>query len=260
MQKLCADIAQTICGWRFWIHLATMDVKGQYRRSFLGPIWLTLNTLVFIGAFSYIGARIFNTPVGEYILPFTIGQILFIFFSTSYNEVVYAYIASSSYIKQIPAPKLAFVFRVIARNVIIFMHSVPIIALVYIIFGDIRELDFLRALWGWGLALIFLLFSGATLALIAARYRDVPMIVSNITNLLYFITPIIWSADRLKGGEKYLLYVNPIYWLVEIIRAPLLGKRIPNEILVAYPIGLSVLIVLSAFLYYKFRKNIPYWV
>lgn len=236
-----------------------MDVKGQYRRSFVGPVWLTLNTVIFIGAFSFIGSRIFNSPVASYIVPFACGQIFFVFLSTTINDSAHTFIGAASYVKQLPVPRLSFVLRVVVKNTIIFVHSLPVLFLVLYFWGGGR-INFLHLFLGFVAVFFFLVALCAFIGLISARFRDVPMIVSNLINLSYFATPIIWPADMLRGAERYILYGNPFYLMIELLRAPLLGERAGGDVWFAFFAMLSVTLIVGAPVAVKYRRSIPYWV
>ena len=67
---LYRDLVESLRNWRFWIFLGWNDIAKQYRRSFLGPIWITINTAVFIIAFGLVGAQLFSTPLNEYLVYF----------------------------------------------------------------------------------------------------------------------------------------------------------------------------------------------
>jgi ABC-type polysaccharide/polyol phosphate export permease len=111
------------------------------------------------------------------------------------------------------------------------------------------------------LLLVFVALSWITLlvALLSARFRDVPQIVANLLQLMFFLTPIIWHPTLL-GGRNRVVFLNPLYHMVEIIRAPLLGK-IPAAgtwwtLAVMGAIGWAVTLVL----YRQYRRRIAYWI
>src|SRR5699024_8918330 len=67
--------------------------------------------------------------------------------------------------------------------------------------------------------------------IISTRFRDIPQVVGSLINLLFFLTPIVWSTDILqeKFGDEvswrnYISELNPIYHFIEILRAPLIGN------------------------------------
>ena len=57
-----------------------------------------------------------------------------------------------------------------------------------------------------GLALSILAVFGAVLALsiVAARFRDIQLIVSTVLQLVFLLTPIIWETKSLRGAARHL--------------------------------------------------------
>jgi ABC-2 type transport system permease protein/lipopolysaccharide transport system permease protein len=129
------------------------------------------------------------------------------------------------------------------------------------------------ALWfgvkpGWPLlfvlpALALVLLNGFWIALLfgllSARFRDIPMIIASIVQVMLFMTPIFWSADMLPGRTA-LLDGNPFYHFVTILRSPLLGQVPPLENWMA-AIAITVVGWLLALLFYTaYRWRLAFWV
>ncbi len=106
------DLVASLKLWRLWTHLGWGDLLKQYRRSFLGPVWISLNTAVFIVLFSLIAAQLFKQSMETYLAYFCVGHVVFSFFSALVSEGCQTYISSEAFLKQTPYPKLAFVLRV----------------------------------------------------------------------------------------------------------------------------------------------------
>jgi len=76
-----------------------------------------------------------------------------------------------------------------------------------------------------------LVLNGAWIAvlagIVATRFRDIPPIIASLTQLLFFMTPIVWSYERLKSNPlAAYVELNPVMHFVEIVRQPLLGQPI----------------------------------
>jgi ABC-type polysaccharide/polyol phosphate export permease len=97
------------------------------------------------------------------------------------------------------------------------------------------------------------------LGMICARYRDVPQLVGNLVQVMMFVTPVFWFSQQL-GARAKLMAFNPLYHLINVIRAPLLGEA-PS--LLNYEAVLAIAVVgwaITFFIYARFRKRIAYWV
>lgn len=245
--------------WRLWTHLGWGDILKQYRRSFLGPIWISVNTAIFIIVFSLIGAQLFNVPVAQYLSYFCFGHIFFTFFATSLNEGCQAYVAAEAFLKQAPYPKLTFVCRVMWRNLLMLAHNAPIALGVLLWTGTLE-----RALPLWWLLGLCLTVPAITLAIalasvLTARFRDVPMIVTSLMQIAFFVTPVMWRADQLTARGQLVVHWNPLAAYLELLRAPLLGQP-PSPQALGMAVGmLLVLTGLFLLTYVKVRRRIVYW-
>lgn len=260
LHLLIKDFVEALRGWEFWLYLGWNDVAKQYRRSFIGPVWITLNTALFIVAFGLVGAQLFKIAVEDYLLYFCVGHVFFGFFSMLLNEGCLTYVNAAAFLKQTAYPKTAFVLRVVWRNLILVGHNFLVIIGVLLWAGKFGAVSW----WGFALAVPVVLISGALavaiLGALAARFRDIPMMVTSIMQIAFFLTPVIWRAEQLTERAKFLVVWNPLAAYLDILRRPLLGQDAPPE---SWYMALGMLGVLAALflaLYIAARRRIVYWI
>jgi ABC-2 type transport system permease protein len=112
-----------------------------------------------------------------------------------------------------------------------------------------------------------LVLNGAWIAIlagiIATRFRDIPPIIASLTQLLFFMTPIVWSYEILKDNldeRARLAELNPVMHFVEILRQPLLGQPIVwRHWYVVAAITVAGWAAALVFLR-NYRSRVPYWV
>jgi lipopolysaccharide transport system permease protein len=78
---------------------------------------------------------------------------------------------------------------------------------------------------------------------------------------MMFLTPVMWSRDILKGKElvSKIIDFNPLTHLVEIVRAPLLGRAPPIESWIVSSLLVVVGGAATLYMFSRFRQRIPYW-
>ncbi|MCM2252931.1 MAG: ABC transporter permease [Ramlibacter sp.] len=258
-ELLKKDVLESARLWRLWAHLGWGDIRKQYRRSFLGPMWISLNTAIFIVVFGLIGAQLFSMPVDTYVPYFCAGHVIFTFFSSLINEGCQTYIASDAFLKQTPYPKMAFVLRVVWRNLIMLAHNLPIVLAVLWWAGLVSGV-----LLGWFIVGLALSAATATLVVallgaVAARFRDVPMIVGSVMQIAFFVTPVMWLPQQLTERARLVVLFNPLAAFLELLRAPILGQAPRSAALVFAVATLVVLALLYLAVYLKVRRRIVYW-
>lgn len=255
-----SDITSAVRKYSLVGMLGWQDVRQRYRRSALGPFWLTISMGVMIGTIGIVFGQIFNSPMQEFLPFLAIGLILWGFVSSVVTEGCTGFIAAEGIIKQLPIPLFVHILRMIWRNILILAHNIVIFPLVLLAVGKPINLVAFVAIPGFLLALINLIWIALILAVICARYRDLPQIVSSVLQVVFYLTPIMWMPSLLpQRAGLYLLDLNPAYHLLEIIRSPLLGQ-LPTA--TNWVISLLLALIgwcMAIVMYGRYKRRIAYW-
>ena len=253
------DIVEGARAVHLWGLLGWQDVRQRYRRSTLGPFWLTISMGALVGGLGFLYAGLFKIGVADYLPFIAVGFIVWGLVSSLLTDGCAAFIGADSIIKQVALPLSIHVYRVLWRNLIILAHN-AIIYVIVAVFFSIQP--------GWvgflalpGLVLLGLngVWVGLLLGLVSARFRDVPQIVASVVQIAFFLTPIIWKPELLPE-RAFLLDLNPFFHFVEVVRAPLLGQM-PG--LTSWLAALGVTLggwLVTLVMYRRFHWRIPYWV
>lgn len=239
--------------------ISTEDVKRRYRRSILGPFWITLSMAILISTLGTLYGSLFKIELTTYIPFISAGLVIWGFISQSLSELSTTFVESSHYIKQVKLPLVVYIIRTIARNFIIFLHNLIIIALVLFIFDVAISWQHLMIIPAVLLLLVNLMWVGILISFVSARYRDMAQIITSLLQPIFFFTPIIWTVNLIPD-KIYLVDYNPFFHLIEILRMPILGQ-IPS--LLNWIVVISMAIFgsfLSTLCYQKYQHKVPYWV
>lgn len=242
-----------------WLMLGWQDIRQRYRRSTLGPFWLTLSTGITTVVLGLVFSVIFKIPLDRYFPYLAIGLVVWALISNVMIEGCVCFIQSEATIKQIRLPYTVYACRLIWRNVAIFLHNLLIVVGVMLWFGVAGSAWAIPLILP-GLILVLLngLWMALVLGVICARFRDVPLIVGNGVQLVFFVTPIIWEPSLMPGRNR-IIHFNPFHHLVELVRAPLLGQ-VPSAESWILGAGLAVVgWLLAIALLVGYRRRIAYW-
>jgi ABC-type polysaccharide/polyol phosphate export permease len=220
---LSAELVAGFYAWRVWMILGWDDIRQRYRRSVIGPFWITLSMGMFILLLGIIYSRLFHTDVQTYIPFLSAGFTIWGFMSQSVNESCQAFHESARIIKQIKLPYSIYLLRVVWRNFIIFLHTVVIFVPVAIIFRVTPTWSTLLVIPGLFLVCVNVIWVGLVLSILSTRFRDMQPIVGTMVQITMFATPIMWPVTSLSGGT-FIAEINPVYHLIDIVRAPMLGS------------------------------------
>ena len=151
------------------------------------------------------------------------------------------------------------VYRLLWRHLLILVHNAAVFVVVAVLFAVWPGWTGLLALPGLVLLCLNGIWAGLLLAIVSARFRDVPPIVTSIVRICFFVTPIIWMPE-LMPARPLVLDVNPFFHLVEVVRAPLLGQvpGLASWIAVLVMTAAGWLVTFAFFR--RYRRRIAYWV
>lgn len=238
------------------------DIRQAYRRSAIGPFWITAGMAIQIATMGLVFGLIFKTELQDY-LPFLASSIiLWGFISSVLNEGCLSFIAAEAVIKQIKAPLYVHFLRVVWKNLIALGHNLVILPLVFLAVLHYPSWTVLVFLPGLAILVLNLSWMTVILGLVSARYRDMPPIINSLTIVAFYITPVVWYPDLIGNNQlaHLLLGLNPFYHLLQIVRLPILGGLPTPE-----NWGLSMLLagvgwLIAAVVLRKYRMKVPYWV
>ncbi len=256
------DIKQGLQQWRIWTMLAYQDIKLRYRRSILGPFWITLSMAITVYSMGLLYSHLFHSDLKTY-FPFLVGGMLsWALISGVIVELIDTFPSSEGMIKQIKLPYSLYIHRVATRHIFIFFHNILVIVPILIIFHEVAKVNLNTLLLIPALAIIYInsISYGLVLAIIGARFRDVSQILKSLIQVIFFLTPIMWSPAALPPGKTFVVAFNPFSAFVELVRAPLIGMT-PSGHDLLMVLGITLIgIGLCYKMFTRYRARIVYWV
>jgi lipopolysaccharide transport system permease protein len=252
------DLLTTVRLRRLCWTLGWLDIKGRYRGSLLGPLWLTLSTAVMVAALGILYSTLFRIDLHSYLPFLALSLILWNFVQTLVSEGCTCFTHAEGMIRSVRMPYSLYAGRIIVRNVLVLAHNVIVIAVVYLLFGIWPGAAGLIAVPALLLWLVDSLAVCMLLGALCARFRDVPPIVGSLMQIAFFVSPIIWKPELIEHGARFLPF-NPFYSLFEIVRAPLLGD-VPGWGVWASAILYSAALSAAAWsLFVRVRSRLAFW-
>lgn len=257
-----------VAGWRqrqLWGHLGWQDIRQRYRRSVLGPLWITISMAVTAVALGLLYSQLFGQPLKTFLPYVTVGFIVWGFIQGCVNEGTEVFIANEGLIKHLPAPISVHIYRLVWRQTLFFLHNLAVYLVMLVTFGIDVNWSVLLAIP----AFLVLMLNGAWVALVvgivSTRFRDIPPVTQSVVQLMFFMTPIVWIYDDLLknatiAARARLVEFNPFLHFVEIIRRPMLGQSFePRHWIVVAAITVVGWVLALLFLR-NYRARVSYWV
>ena len=259
------DILKGLKKYQFWTYLAWQEIVIRYRRSVLGPFWITASTAIYVISISTVFSTLFNQDIKHYLLYMALGTMIWNYINQTIVEGADTFIACSGFIKQIQIEKSIFVFQTVTRNIYFFLHN-AIILVVCLFFLDctLTPHTIAHAFWGFFILTVNLLFASLTLACVCARFMDLRQIILSVLQIGFLLTPVMWIPTESMRSKAFILEWNPLYHFIDYIRQPLLPASFAQPVMhpdIRY-IGIFTLlnVCIAMLVFTKTRSKVSYWV
>lgn len=265
-RRAVGDLRQGLQQRELWLSLGWQDIKQRYRRSTLGPLWITIATGVMAAALGLLYSILFQIPLAQFLPHVTVGLILWGFISGCIKDGAEVFISNEGLIKQLPSALSVHVYRLVWRQFLFLCHNLVIWLALMVIYPRPLGWDLLLAIPGLALIIVNGVWVAMLFGILATRFRDIAPLLDSLVQLLFYMTPIVWTTTTLKeqGGQvaerARIAELNPLFHYLEIVRAPMIGEPVA-----AYHwwivLGCTAVGLLLAFLALRrFRSRVPYWV
>ena len=233
--------------------LTRKNIKLKYRNSWLGILWSFFQPLLQMIVLSVVFSGIFGRS-NEYIICYPVflftGRLLFSFFTSSTKQAMTSFRKHTGIIKKVYVPKYMYPLSSIFSNFVTFAISLICLICVWIFF-KVTGISGGHGLYITGyvflcwipmlLLLIFSLGVGLILSVLNVYFRDIEYIWDVLTQLLFYMVPIIYPLQRIKRDWIVIIIkINPLYSMIELFRQCVLYGYIMSGKLFWYAAAVSV--------------------
>ena len=261
------DLKRGLAQRELWLALGWQDIKQRYRRSTLGPLWITIATGVMALALGLLYSLLFQQDLASFLPHVAVGLILWGFISGCIKDGSEVFIANEGLIKQLPSALSVHVYRLVWKQFLFLLHNLVIWLVLLAVFRPSLGWEVLLVVPAMALMIANGIWVTMFFGIIATRFRDVAPLLEALTQLLFYVTPIVWTVRTLEeqGGDGIegparLVELNPLFHYLEIVRGPLIGQPVDAYhwwvVLGCTVVGLLVTLVAMK----QMRFRVPYWV
>lgn len=214
--------------------IVARDLSVRYTGSFLGFFWAILHPLAMVITYTFIFTYVFKAKLGpeagttNFVLWLLCGMLPWIFFSESVLNSSSILIANSSLITKTLFPSELLPLSVVLSNLV--NQAIIFFIILVLIFLFIGKVTFFLLFLPLYLVLLSVFSLGLSwiVASLNLFVRDVGQIVTVIINFWFFYTPVIYQTSNLPEELRFLLKLNPMYYVVDGYRLSLLGTGYPS--------------------------------
>ena len=246
--------------WQLWMFWGWLDVRQRYRRSLLGPFWVTATMAISVSAIGLVYAYLFQQNVHEYLPYVAAGFVVWSLITGYIGDACSVFIQNEGFISQLRLPYLVYPLRMLWRYITFFLHHVIVLLVVLLAFVPLSWTGLVASGLGLLVTFVNVFWMGLLVGLLSVRLRDLPLLVVTIFQVLFLITPVIWPVKAL-GSRAIVAEFNPFYHMLESIRGPLLDATTPIlNIHLMFSASMAIIGLLLTFVIYsRWRRQLLYW-
>ena len=245
----------------FWLYGAWIDTNLRYRSQALGAFWMVAGTFAFVLILGTLYSRILKSDSEIYYAHIATGFVLWTFIQQSLQQSSRLYKKSREMIQNGYVKYADYVLRMVGGQLINLCYNLLIVVGAMLLTPVVvTAADFVLFLT---VPLFFFAVLGVCflLSVVGARYPDVGELMQTVMRLFFFITPIIWMTSMGKGAAiGAFIYLNPFYYLIEIIRGPLVYGIVPWLEIGVVAAAIPLIWLLAALTYARAKPFVALWI
>lgn len=238
---------QLMAIWRYrelLYFLAWRDLKIRYRQTALGAAWAIIQPVSTMLVFWVFFGRLAGVPSGgaPYPLFAYCGLLPWLLFAHALSESSASLVNNRSLVTKVYFPRLIVPIAPLFVALVDFAVAFGVLTLLMLVYGIVPGLRGLAVPLFVLVAAMVALAVGVWLAALNVRYRDVRYAVPFVTQLWFFLTPVVYPSGLLAEPWRTLYGLNPMAGVVEGFRWALLGQALPLGLIVVSTGALIVLL------------------
>jgi len=209
-------------------NLISRELTVRYKRSILGFLWTMLNPLLMMIIFTAIFSTIFRFAVKNFTIYFLSAYLLWNFFAQTTLFSMSVLLANSTMLKRVYMPRSIFVVAYTLSGLVNLMLAMIPLLLIIIVTAHPLQPAILFLPIPLILATIFTLGISLMLSALAIFFHDVIQIYQVLLTAWMYLTPIVYPIEIIPPEYLFLIQFNPMYYLVELFRAPIYQGILPD--------------------------------
>lgn len=214
--------------------LVIRDIETRYRGTMLGFLWAVVYPLMMLAVYAFVFGKVFNARWGgsgdmkDFVLMLYCGLIVHGVFSETLTRSPTAVLSNPSYVKKVVFPLELLPFTHLASAMFNMLVGLGMLCIFLLI--QHHAIPITALLVPLVLAPLLLLTAGLAwfLAAIGVFFRDIGQIIGVTMTVLLFLSPIFYPASSAPALAQKLIYLNPLSYPIEGLRAVLILGIQPN--------------------------------
>lgn len=238
--------------------LVERDIKARYKQTVASYAWAILQPLIMMVVFSLFFGRLLQIGSGDVPYPIFVyaGLVPWTLFANGVTRATNSLVADPALVTRVKIDRSLLPASAVLSPLLDFALAFLVLLGMMFFYRTSLTWHIVYVIPLTGLAVLFAYGIGFWLAALQAQFRDIGWTLGLILQMAMFATPVVYESALLStGGWQWLLYLNPMAFVVDGFRYALLGMDAP----VGYSFcAVGVAVVVWAFGDWFFQRREPY--
>jgi len=236
------ELDELVILWRYrglvW-ELMVRDIKIRYKRSILGIAWTMLAPLLNMVALTLVFSTLLKQEIRNYPAFFMLGSMYWAMFATGTSFAASQTHDANELAKRIYVPRSVFVVAAVGVALVnLVLSIVPLLAILVA-----TRFHFHGTSWMFPISVALL--SAFTLGVaffiftLASRFTDIREMYLVLVQTWFFITPIVYAPAIVPARFRFILWLNPHYFLLQTFRTPVYDGMLPTRNVILFSAAIA---------------------
>ena len=238
--------------------LTLAEMKGRYRNTFAGLLWVMFNPLIMFSVHALIFKHILQINVDRYYIFLLSGLLPWIYINNTLTQTVYSFITMREALLSFQIHPVSIIISKSIDN--FFNFIMPFLFLFFALWSS-ESYDFI-GLCLLPIAMIFLAVAVSAMAVFLATlqvfFRDTQYITNFILSIMFFLTPIFYPRKLIPADYQILIDLNPFYAFIKLFKVSLWNFSFTEwlDALGIASIFLTIILIISTLFWKKTRNEL----
>lgn len=237
------------------VELALKEIKTRYKRSALGVFWTMLGPLLNMIVLTIVFSTLMKFQIANYPVYYMTGLLFWLFFSQTTSSVAIQTHETNEMAKRVYVPRSVFVGAAIVVGLVNLALSIVPLLVLLVATGFPLHITWLYLPVAVLVATLFTAGVSFFLYTLGSGFSDVREMYLVLVQALFFLTPIVYHPSIVPPRYRAALWLNPMYYLVQLFRRPIYDGVLPSARLLLLSTAISVVCLIAGFLYFSRHVN-----
>jgi ABC-2 type transport system permease protein len=206
-----------------WL-MISRDLRVRYASSVLGYVWAVLDPLAMAVVYWFLFTKVIERKVGfpPYILFLVIGQLAFHWIQACFMGSVRALRSEAQFVRSSNVPRELWVLRMVLSKGVEFVLSWPVLVIFAVGYQRAPTVNIVYLPLAMLLPGLLCMGLGLIISPAAVMIRDLNSVVTILSRMLFFLSPVLYSLHDLSGRRhsvKGIVSWNPVSGIMSLYRS-----------------------------------------